>query len=496
MATDIGPKIGIDGEKEYRQALNNIIQQSKTLDSEMKAVTSSFTKATTAEEKNTKTKEVLTKQIEAQRSKLELQTEMLQKSSELYGENDTRTLKWKEAVNTATAALNKMQSELDGTNGELKETGKSLEDSGNNALTFGDVMKANIASEAIITGAKALASAIVSIGRAIADTVSNTLEWADNLNTLSIQTGISTDKLQELQYMSSLLDFDISTVSGGLKKLTKAMSSASSGSGSAYDSFKRLGVEFQNTDGSLRDNYDVFLEVIDALGLMTNETERDAAAMEIFGKSATDLNTIIEAGSGEMQKLAEEAQAVGYVMGEADLSKLSEAQDNLDRIKNQLTGLKNQAVLELFPAINEGLEGVLAVIRGDLSIDQILSDFKASMPELEDGVAELVSNVGVWLVDNIDDIIEAGVELGKALLTGILRGLDGIAEAIGKKLTNAWQSSIDAEVGSYYGGGTTGGGLSSGGGAGAQSVFNVYAAQGQSAQSIANEINGLLGAMY
>ena len=42
MAVDIGPRIGIDGEKEFRQELQNINQQLRTLGSEMKAATSAF----------------------------------------------------------------------------------------------------------------------------------------------------------------------------------------------------------------------------------------------------------------------------------------------------------------------------------------------------------------------------------------------------------------------------------------------------------------------
>ena len=52
MATNIGPKIGVEGAAEYRKQMNQIISQAKELDSEMKLVTSTFTKETSAEEKN------------------------------------------------------------------------------------------------------------------------------------------------------------------------------------------------------------------------------------------------------------------------------------------------------------------------------------------------------------------------------------------------------------------------------------------------------------
>lgn len=268
------------------------------------------------------------------------------------------------------------------------------------------------------------------------------------------------------------------------------MGSAASGTGSTYEAFKKLGVSVTDSNGELLDSYTVFLNAIDALGQMSNETERDVAAMELFGKSAMDLNTLIEAGSGEMQKLAEEAQAVGYVMGDADISKLSEAQDTLDRIKNQLSAVKNEAVLSFFPSIQDGLEAALGLIRGDLSVESLIDNFKEGLPELEENVAQLVTDIGTWIMDNADDLIEAGIELGKALMKGILKGLDNLAAEIGKKATQAYQGSIDEAVSGAYGSGT---GSVSGGGS---NVFNVYGASGQSAYAIAQEVNGILGGMY
>ena len=90
MAVNIGPKIGVDGEAEYRRQINQIIQQSKTLESQMKLVASQFTSATTAEEKNAKTAAVLTKQIDTQRERVKLLAEQTGKEGasmrELRGE--------------------------------------------------------------------------------------------------------------------------------------------------------------------------------------------------------------------------------------------------------------------------------------------------------------------------------------------------------------------------------------------------------------------------
>lgn len=95
MAVNIGPKIGIDGEAQFRKELNNIIQQSKTLASEMKAVTSAFDKNDNSQEKLAAQSAVLTKQIETQEQRIEQLKKGLAASAKEFGEADTRTQKWK-----------------------------------------------------------------------------------------------------------------------------------------------------------------------------------------------------------------------------------------------------------------------------------------------------------------------------------------------------------------------------------------------------------------
>lgn len=163
MAVNIGPKIGIDGEAKYRSQINAIIQQAKTLEAEMKAVTSAFNANTSAEQKNASTAKVLAQQIQVQQQRVQKLTEMLQKSAQKYGENDTKTLKWRQAVLEATAALNKMQNEADGTADATEDVGNAMDDASKQALSFGDVLKANVLSDAITSGLRAIAEGFKTI---------------------------------------------------------------------------------------------------------------------------------------------------------------------------------------------------------------------------------------------------------------------------------------------------------------------------------------------
>lgn len=152
MAADIGVKIGVEGEAEYKKSIKDIIAEQKALKAEMKATESAFDKNATAEEKATAKAESLNKQIENQKEYVQKLKEQLEKTKEAYGENDSRVSKLRESLAKAETALNGMESDLKGVNDELgkgkwdeakkkaEELGKKLEDVGGKMKTVGENM--------------------------------------------------------------------------------------------------------------------------------------------------------------------------------------------------------------------------------------------------------------------------------------------------------------------------------------------------------------------
>lgn len=171
---DIGPRIGIDGEKEFRSQINGIITEMKTLSSEMRLVTSEFEDNEQSTESLTRKNQVLEKQIDAQTRKLELLRKGLDESAKKFGEADAKTLKWKQAVNYAQIDLNKFERELSENKQKLSDLENGLDSAGDSLVEIGNgaegaaggftVMKgamADLVSEGIqevISGAKEMAT--------------------------------------------------------------------------------------------------------------------------------------------------------------------------------------------------------------------------------------------------------------------------------------------------------------------------------------------------
>lgn len=194
---------------------------------------------------------------------------------------------------------------------------------------------------------------------------------ADDLNTMAKVTGISTQELQKYKLSADLLDVSVETIAKSQTKMKKSMYSAQQGSEGMAEAFNTLGVSIVDSNGNLRDQSDVFEETIKALGQMSNETERDALAMQIFGKSATELNPLIEDNGETFQKVADIfAKNNLDVVDQETIDKANQFNDALDTIK--LTGMATLSTVGmqlagyLAPAM-EKVADVIGKIMGWLS---------------------------------------------------------------------------------------------------------------------------------
>lgn len=419
MAANIGPKIGIDGEAEYRRKLQDIIQQAKTLSSEMDAVSSSFDENTSAQERATKTGEVLQKQIETQKERVAMLADMVEKSAEVTGENSSQTNKWKEALYNAQKGLNELESQTGESAEEVEDIGESFEESGDSAISFSDILNANLLSDAILNGLKDLASGAKEVADAFVNTFTESVQWADDLVTLSTQTGVSTDRLQELQYMADLTDTSVETITQSMRKLTQNMDKARTGSGDAAHAFHILGVDVQNSDGSLRDSSEVFDDVIEKLGRLEAGTTRDALVMEVFGRSAQELNPLIAVGADGMATFAQEARDMGYVLDEETLGSLLGVSDSMARITNAGDSMKRQLSGAFAPFVEEVATDVIPSV-SDLagSFGDLVSG-NISMSEFVDLILENARNLVDGLKERLPDILQQGQDMVSNLTEGV-----------------------------------------------------------------------------
>lgn len=121
MAVNIGPRIGIEGESEYRNQLKQIISTSKTLASEMKALTSAFDKNGKTLEQNAKQQKLFQEQIKNQESKVAAVKDMLAKATQAYEENRRQLELHKNALTEDADKIRELERAVDASNAKMQQ---------------------------------------------------------------------------------------------------------------------------------------------------------------------------------------------------------------------------------------------------------------------------------------------------------------------------------------------------------------------------------------
>jgi hypothetical protein len=500
MAVNIGPKIGVDGEAEYRRQINQIIQQSKTLESQMKLVASSFTSATSAEEKNAKTASVLTKQIEVQRDRVKLLAEQTGKAAAKYGESDAKTQKWQQALNEATASLNKMQNELRDTSRGVEDLGEDMDVGKSKALSFGDVLKANLASEFIVSGIKAMASAIKEAASALVDLGKQSImgfaeqeQLIGGVDTLFKESSAQVQQyaneayktagLSANEYMETVTSFSASLLQsmGGdtqaaAEKANRAITDMSDNANkmgtdmtsiqNAYQGFAKqnytmldnlklgYGGTKQEMERLLADaekfsgiKYDIssYADIVDAIHVVQTE-------MDITGTTAKEAATTIQ-GSANAMKSAWSNLLTGMSNENLDLDKLVQnvidsvntfADNLIPRLQIMLPrfaeGL-NKLVTGLIPYVGPALELLLpSLMQG---IGSLVSGIVQALPAAVEAITAVIPMLVEQLTILLPQIVSAGVEIIAALASGIGENLPTLIPAVVDAIITITEGLLD-----------------------------------------------------
>lgn len=419
-------RVELDGEKKYKEAIAEINRESKTLGAEMKKLAAEYKGNETSIEALTKKQTLLDralleskakveetrKQLDSWRAALERVRQEQGASSEEYKQAqkkvqeyeyalanaETAQIELENAIRDNNEALEDSRDALDETNDELEETegtsktlgdqiqgladkfGIKLPDSAKKAL---DGMKGW--STGTVAAIGAVTTAVTVAYQAYKKLFDMTLEQAkaaDELITKSMQSGVSTETLQQWEYASAFIDVSADTITGALSKITKAAADNK-------DAFGKLGVAVTDSGGQLRDSEEILWDTLRALSEIPNETERNAIAQELLGKSYEELNPLI-LNMDEAQRRYNEALEKGYVLSDEQIQKLGEVDDAVEENRLMFEGLEKQLSVQFAGAAKDALN-----LFGDL--------MEKAGKALVD--SRLIENLGLML-QGILDIIE------------------------------------------------------------------------------------------
>lgn len=447
MPVNIGPKIGIDGEKEFRQNLNSISQQLKTLGTEMKAVTSAFDANDKSQENLANQSQVLTEQLSLQEKRIAEIQKALDHARSNYAENSNQVQRWQQAMNNAVAELNKtrsqlskVQSEMDGTEDSTKDLTDALNDAGGaSEKASGGLSSMTVAMGNLISsGIQAAASAVADLVSSLWNLDESTEEYRraqGRLNTAFEAAGYGADTAQQAYqaFYGILGDTDTATeASQLLAQLAESEEDvatwteiAAGVSGTFGDSLPIEGlIEAANETAKVGEVTGTLADALNWVGISEDEFNAKLAA----AGSESERNRLI------MNTLAgqyDEAGEAFYRNNEALVaSRNAQAQMDaaLAELGSAVSDVKTRMTAEFLPAVSQVTEGLAGMLTGTEGAEE---QFSA-------GIGELIDTA----VERLPEFLDFGVQIITTLLEGIISNIPALVEAIPQIITAIYEALV------------------------------------------------------
>ena len=307
-------------------------------------------------------------------------------------------------------------------------------------------------ASAIIGSIGAVVGASLSAIKKVADLTVDGAAYADDVMTTSTITGLPTEQLQEFMYAAELVDVSVDTLTSTMTKQIRSMKAAQDGTKLSIEAYEKLGVQYQDASGKLRDGNEVYWEVIDALGSMENETERDAIAMQLLGKSAREINPLITAGASTMQALASAAHDAGYILSDEMLQAYGKLDDNLQYLSKNADAAKNALGQILLPVLTDLADyGGKKIAEFTTRINEANGDLEAigaiageMLPEVFEHLLEYVPEIARMAVQVVAGAADAMLYNLPTIVQTVTETINQVIKEIIPVLTQRMPELVDA----------------------------------------------------
>ena len=475
MPVNIGPRIGIEGEAEYRRTIQNIIQQQKTLKSEMQAMSSAWDKDTAQQKKNAQQRENLSKQVQNQKDRLAELENMMEKSAEKYGENSTETLKWKQAVNEATTELNRLETELKNIPNGLQQMGDDMEAAGQKIGAIGDALMP-ISAAAAAVGAYAVKttadfdssmSKVAAISGATgkdfddlrakaremgAETKFSASEAADAFQYMAMagwKTEDMMDGISGIMSLSAADGLDLATTSDIVTDSLSAFNLTAKDSGHFADVLAAASTNANTNVSMMGETFKYAAPVAGALGFSIEDVAVATGLMANAGIKGSQAGTAMR---GFLTRLAKPTKESATAMDFLDIEiqnadgSMKSLSEILHYTKRQFDTL-NEAEKAQYAAMlagQNGMSGLLAIMNAaDSDIEKLEKAVDSANGTAEKMAETMQDNLNGQLTILKSAAEEAAISVGDALVPRIRKGVSVVQD-----FTN-WFNNLNDEQKQY-----------------------------------------------
>lgn len=461
--SSFGGTVKLTGENEYRKALKEISADLKVLTSEMKTVASQYDKGDKSVENLSAQNEILTKKITEQQKAVNILTEALEKSKTETGENSATTKEWQTKLNNAQAELNKLNRQVQTNTNDMNDStdktkvgasafekfGEAVEESGVKSLKLGDIIKANLISDAIIGGVKALANGIKAVGSAMFDfgkeVVNSFGELEQNLGGSEAVFGEYASKIQKTgeeayknlgvsqsQYLATANKMGALFQGSGIEQ-QKSLELTEQAMQRAADMASVMGIDMQTALDSVAGAAKGNFTMMDNLGVSMNATSIEAYA------AAKGLD-FVWASASQAEK-TEMAMQMFF--------------DNTTQYAGNFANESTQTLSGSFGLVNASIDSLVAGLGSSNAdivnltgnvVDAVMSAVDNTVPIIEniiDSLPLVLNKLISAISEKLPELLRTGVRLLSSLLSGISQNIGTVMPVVLTVIQTLTQAILD-----------------------------------------------------
>jgi len=291
---------------------------------------------------------------------------------------------------------------------KLDKAGKVVEKTAKRIDRFGrQVQKVGVGVTKLTAPLAAAAGGMVLLA-------TKTGQYADKLLDLEQITGLSTDTLQEMEHVARAAGVNFEALTGTASKLVQRLPQLVKGEGAASDAIKALGVNMFDANGEVRDMNDLFPEMIARLQSIPNVSERNAIAMQLFGRSMQDLAPVLGMTEEQLNKIRGEAHGMGLVMSKDSIEAANKLRGSFEKVKGQFISLGRELAVKFVPILQDTIVPLIteSVIPAFRKIIEWIGTAADWFNNLNPFVKDLAVGLGIFAVTLGPLLIGVGKMLG------------------------------------------------------------------------------------
>lgn len=216
--------------------------------------------------------------------------------------------------------------------------------------------------------------------------IKSSIESAERLVDLSRATNTTVEELSTLNYWARQNGADIGTVTTSFRAFTEQVSAARQGVFDADLKFKNLNVSLLNSDGTARRLYDVYLDTVDALSKVRDETLRLDLSQDFLGRGAIELGAAIAGGRKEFDEFAQKGREANAIMSTQSSQNAEKFSQAIENFTTQLQTLVIDGLSPLLPQLTQLINDIGPGVKAAAEIGA------AALQGMRDAVREIMKD--------------------------------------------------------------------------------------------------------